>query len=52
MTAYLYNRYHQLIEVINNCSIITPTYIEYEKFGQTIRREADEGLWFSKTLLR
>lgn len=49
MTAYLYDRYHKLIEVINNCTVITPRYVEYQKFNQTIRREADEGHFFSKT---
>lgn len=52
MTAYLYNRYNKLVEIINNCTVISPSYVEYEKFGQVIRREADDGFWFSKTLLR
>lgn len=43
MTAYLYNRYRKLVEIINNCTVISPSHIEYEKFGQVISREAGEG---------
>lgn len=52
MTAYLYDRYGHLKEVFNNCSTITPTYIEYVKFGQIMWREVGDGEYFTKTIMR
>lgn len=51
MTAYLYDEYNNLLEVIRDCTCITPTFVKYINYGMEITRYAKKQQWFSRSKL-
>jgi hypothetical protein len=46
MSAYLYNEFNKLVEIINNCDFITFSFVIYRVNGKIVKREAKNGHFF------